>query len=454
MTSTSEKFGRGLSKIKHGVMGKSVEGIPYPASVADPAFDLANAVAEAEREAEPGGSFPDLTVTSEVDLSRWAIKIPRLSTALEPNGRPCFVFVITSKSSDGEWCVQRRYPEFYVLEAKLIEFHGEELLFQGGPGALMRLPPRPTKAASLFTGTGAGNRGDLYDLQTKVAPFEDFLRRLIKKSSLKNSDLIFTFLTSSEEFTTAAASNVVGKMIKNVPKSLTGGGAQRGQGLETFLTNFMASTQNQAPKPRHDYVVNAAEYDGVSDRPIPDHDLFGDNLAMRRNTCGLGHCAKFYSALTNTKEEGIFDTLVYLAVKVFRVTGKRLSLLKALRVLFRNTLDGLVDFAIATKLNKVLGVGRAVYICKLLQEAIFEPHIERTDKDKWERRCQALANFRNDLRHILEAAVGGPEKYEEGTGLVFEAIQNPVINKQLALVLLDVAVTELFPELSDGIVDK
>ena len=50
-------------------------------------------------------------------------------------GKPCFVFVIdvqridiTSQREDGadlHWSVQRRYSEFYTLEAKLTEFHGE-----------------------------------------------------------------------------------------------------------------------------------------------------------------------------------------------------------------------------------------------------------------------------------------------------------------------------------------
>jgi len=51
------------------------------------------------------------------------------------SGKACFVFVIdvqridiTSRQDDGEdlhWKVQRRYSEFYTLEAKLTEFHGE-----------------------------------------------------------------------------------------------------------------------------------------------------------------------------------------------------------------------------------------------------------------------------------------------------------------------------------------
>ena len=58
------------------------------------------------------------------------------ATSVQGQGsKPCFVFVIdvqridiTSQREDGEdlhWIVQRRYSEFYALEAKLTEFHGE-----------------------------------------------------------------------------------------------------------------------------------------------------------------------------------------------------------------------------------------------------------------------------------------------------------------------------------------
>ena len=66
------------------------------------------------------------------------------TSSLGGSGKPCFVFVvdvqridITAQQDDGEdlhWTVQRRYSEFYALEAKLTEFHGE---FED-----IRLPPK------------------------------------------------------------------------------------------------------------------------------------------------------------------------------------------------------------------------------------------------------------------------------------------------------------------------
>ena len=77
--------------------------------------------------------------------------------------------------------------------------------------------------------------------------FEDYLVGLLQKPSLKESDILFTFLTSKEEFTLAATNLGLGKMIKNVPIKLT---KERGQSLQTFIDSFLAQTQQPPPKPR------------------------------------------------------------------------------------------------------------------------------------------------------------------------------------------------------------
>ena len=90
------------------------------------------------------------------DLSAWRVSIPRLATGQDGSGRLCFVFVISiqridvncgpksnadfvldnnctgfnvvrisAEAKDLHWEVGRRYSEFYALEAKLTEFHGE-----------------------------------------------------------------------------------------------------------------------------------------------------------------------------------------------------------------------------------------------------------------------------------------------------------------------------------------
>ena len=183
------------------------------------------------------------------DLSSWEISIPDLVTSLDSSGKACFVFVVEVHSDaansantvssrtaqNKQWKINRQYHEFYALESKLTEFHGE---FSDA-----RLPP---KLARLFSGRG------LDVMQAKKEAFEEYLRSILQKPALKGSDILFTFLTSSEEFTafSGAASNLgLGRMIKNVPIKLA---KERGQGLLPFISNFMAQTQPEPPKPRQE----------------------------------------------------------------------------------------------------------------------------------------------------------------------------------------------------------
>lgn len=207
------------------------------------------------------------------DLSAWRVKIPKLATRTSL-GKVTFVYVIevqridiaskkgcppppfpespemfpyiliyfrcfrktatTTTADNGEdlsWTVERGYSEFYALESKLTEFHGE---FPD-----LRLPPRP----KIFFGRG------LDAMQSKIRPFQDYLVGLLLKPSLRGSDLLFTFLTSADEFTGAVAStNLVGlgnKIMKNV--KLT---KEKGQALQPFIDNFVASTLSGPPRPR------------------------------------------------------------------------------------------------------------------------------------------------------------------------------------------------------------
>ena len=288
----------------------------------------------------------------------------------------CIFTLLTGNADDLHWTVERRYTEFYNLEAKLTAFHPMSEFEDA------KLPPRP----KLFSGRG------LDVLQQKKRPFEEYLKCLLQKPSLKNSDILFTFLTSSEEFTEAATSHLgLAKMIKNVPMKLT---KERGQGLQPFIGAFVASTQSSPPKPRHDAVVTTEDYDMTSERVIFEHPLYKDNLGLRHPTGAgipLGHCNKYFSGLKETNEKGIFDTIIYLgkvylwldalkmecisqfisAVNVFRMSRPRIQMLSALRILLRNTVDSFVDYAIAAKLKAVLSVGRVAYICKLLEGIIF-----------------------------------------------------------------------------------
>ncbi len=57
------------------------------------------------------------------------------------------------------------------------------------------------------------------------------------------------------------------------------------------------------------------DYDMNSERQIPTHPVFQDNLGLRQPTGSgipLGHCNAFYAGMQETSTTGIFDTIIYL----------------------------------------------------------------------------------------------------------------------------------------------
>ena len=127
------------------------------------------------------------------------------------------------------WYVDRQFSEFYALESKLVEFHGE---FEDA-----KLPSR----GKIFSGRG------LDVMQARQDTFERYLQTLLSKPALRESNLLFTFLSSTEEFTTDTSLLTLGKMIKSVPQKLT---KERGQSLQPFLRAFIESTLPEPSRPK------------------------------------------------------------------------------------------------------------------------------------------------------------------------------------------------------------
>ncbi len=319
---------------------------------------------------------------SSRDLNSWRAEIPRLSTSQDAHGKPCFVYVIEvnrglmvgeeerDDNRQPNWAIHRQFHEFYVLESKLTEFHGE---FED-----VQLPARPGKmlfGGGVGGGVGGGGSHGLDVMQSRRGAFESYLAALLAKPSLKGSDILFTFLTSEGDFASSSNSPLLmsglglGKMMRSVPMKLS---KERGQGLVPFISAFVTQTQPLPPKPRHDYVVGAKEFDITLERPIEHHPLFGNIVGLLPSQEQRpGHCSKFYRDYPTRKEGGVFDTLIYLAINVFKVSKGKIQVLLGLRILLRKSVDTLVEWAIATKLAEVLSVGRVAYICQILEGTYF-----------------------------------------------------------------------------------
>ena len=332
-------------------------------------------------------------------------------------------------AEDLHWKVQRQYSEFYALESKLTEFHGE---FED-----VKLPPR----VKIFFHRG------LDVMQSKIKLFEDYLAGLLQKPSLKGSDLLFTFLTSPDEFTVAASYLGMGKMIKNVPMKLT---KEKGQSLQPFIDNFVSSTLSQSSKPRYDKdMLQTSDKDATSERIIEKHDLFEDNFGVSEEL-KIGAAYKYFAHKKTVPEiSSTYDTLVYLAASLFRVPVFTLQLMLGVGIIVKNTFDHIVEYAIASKLSNVLCPQRVAFLCRLTEEALFEHSKPRTPAEKSQRKNNALKNFQNFIRPLVQYMTG-KEKFESGTKFIFNGLQDPVINKQLAILLFDQIIFEMFPELSES----
>ncbi|CAB4055778.1 SNX14 [Lepeophtheirus salmonis] len=329
------------------------------------------------------------------DLSAWRVSIPRLTAVSSSSmGKPYFVFVIDVQRID--------------MESK--DGHGEDLHWNDA-----KLPAK----SKLFAGKG------LDYLQAKQQPFEEYLAKLLQKPSLKESDLLYTFLTSNEEFTLAASKLGLGKMIKNV--KLT---KEKGQSLQPFIDSFIDSTRPGSPKPRLDCLIK--ELDSWEERKVKLHPLYGDN-AERSLVVGDGNkIRKTFDSSMMENVQGVTDVFIYLALRVFHLNKWKLQLLMSLRLLVKNSLDHIVRYGIAYKLNQLLNSSRIAHLIKLIEDTIFCKEANpRTQKDKLDR--QHLAQ----KERVLNQGLGG----------FFMALQDPVLNKQLFYQLLDVLVQKLFPEI-------
>lgn len=78
--------------------------------------------------------YADLIPVSGRDLTAWITSIPRIISAVDSAGKPIWAFEVEIQRVDirpeddpeeYHWTVVRTYLEFYYLESKLVEFHGE-----------------------------------------------------------------------------------------------------------------------------------------------------------------------------------------------------------------------------------------------------------------------------------------------------------------------------------------
>ncbi|XP_064025439.1 sorting nexin-14 isoform X4 [Pogoniulus pusillus] len=375
------------------------------------------------------------------NLAAWKITIPYVDflddPSLERKDRKerIPVFCIDVERNDRRavghepehWSVYRRYLEFYVLESKLTEFHGTF------PDAQL-----PSKRI-----IGPKN----YEfLKSKREEFQEYLQKLLQHPELSNSQLLADFLSPNggeTQFLDKMLPDVnLGKIIKSVPGKLM---KEKGQHLEPFIMNFINSCESPKPKPSRPELTILSPTSENNKKLFSD--LFKNNANRSENAERRQNQNYFMEVMT---VEGVYDYLMYVGRVVFRIPDWLHHLLMGGRILFKNTLELYTDYYLHCKLEQLFEEHRLVSLITLLRDAVFCENSEpRSLQDKQKRAKQTFEEMMRYIPDLIGKCIGEEAKYE-GIRLLFDGMQQPVLNKQLTYVLLDIAIQELFPELSKG----
>ncbi|NXL11300.1 SNX14 protein, partial [Mesembrinibis cayennensis] len=375
------------------------------------------------------------------NLAAWKISIPYVDffddPSLERKDRKerIPVFCIDVERNDRRavghepehWSVYRRYLEFYVLESKLTEFHGTF------PDAQL-----PSKRI-----IGPKN----YEfLKSKREEFQEYLQKLLQHPELSNSQLLADFLSPNggeTQFLDKMLPDVnLGKIIKSVPGKLM---KEKGQHLEPFIMNFINSCESPKPKPSRPELTILSPTSENNKKLF--NDLFKNNANRSENTERRQNQNYFMEMMT---VEGVYDYLMYVGRVVFRIPDWLHHLLMGGRILFKNTLELYTDYYLHYKLEQLFQEHRLVSLITLLRDAVFCENTEpRSLQDKQKRAKQTFEEMMRYMPDLIGKCIGEEAKYE-GIRLLFDGLQQPVLNKQLTYVLLDIGIQELFPELSKG----
>ncbi|KAM3851269.1 sorting nexin-14 isoform 1-T2 [Vipera latastei] len=373
------------------------------------------------------------------NLAAWKITIPYVDFFEDPSlekkerRERIPVFCIDVERNDRlavghkpeHWSVYRRYLEFYVLESKLTEFHG------AFPDAQL-----PSKRI-----IGPKN----YEfLKSKREEFQEYLQKLSQHPELSNSQLLADFLSRNggeTQFLDKILPDVnLGKMIKSVPGKLM---KEKGQHLEPFIINFITSCESPKPKPSKPEITILSP---TSENNKKLYNELYKNNANRSENLERRQNENYFLKMMSI--EGVYDYLMYIARVVFHIPDWLHHILMGGRILFKNTLEKYIDNYLQYKLEQLFQEHRLVSLITLLRDAVFcENSQPRSLQDKHKRAKQTFEEMMKYIPDLIGKCIGEDAKYE-GIRLLFDGLQQPVLNKQLTYVLLDIGIQELFPELN------
>uniref|UniRef100_A0A8C7NDQ0 Sorting nexin 14 n=1 Tax=Oncorhynchus mykiss TaxID=8022 RepID=A0A8C7NDQ0_ONCMY len=236
------------------------------------------------------------------------------------------------------------------------------------------------------------------------------------------------------------------KIFRSVPGKII---KEKGQNLEPFIQSFFNSCESPKAKP------SRPEMTMLSPTAEKNKKLFTDLYKNNANLPeGLEKKHNRNCFMEVISVEGMYDYMMFMGRVVFHMPDWLHHILSGGRILFKNTLEAYMDNYIQHKLDVILQEHHVVSLVTMLRDAVFcETSEELTTGDKQRRAKKAFEEMMNYLPDFVEKCIGQEAKYE-GIRLLFDGFQQPLLNKQMTYVLMDIAVEELFPELGKPSADS
>ncbi|KAH9629329.1 hypothetical protein HF086_017704 [Spodoptera exigua] len=296
------------------------------------------------------------------DLSTYKVVLTNVETKLQvpPRRGVVRVFTLTVHRAGGGaapaelWALDRSEHDFHLLRSKLHEFHGDALLHD------LSLP----------------SRRDNSPLETLRYKYEDFLQRLLQKSLLQTSELLRIFLTEDGDFsivvqasTLNATSTDLGNIYQSVALRLR---KEKGQHLESFLRNLLVSSDIE----RYQALKQGTARD-VEEAQEMSEDVPVEVQYKRQRHARNIHTSVFQNnfdvepTISNVDREyqnyvvGFTQCLMYLLIKVLRVSSVITRVVGALASLARPAADRAADCLLRATLDNLLSQRRLAHLIRL-----------------------------------------------------------------------------------------
>ncbi|KAI6216461.1 Sorting nexin-14 [Aphelenchoides fujianensis] len=342
------------------------------------------------------------------------------------------------------WSMARTYDEFYVFDTRLRQFHGA----QSQRFAL--LPDRKMACPR--------NR---QFLESQRKYMESFLQQLAKQATLKQSELLFAFLTQAGDAGLETSFVDYDELSLRKAERRRSAEAEQNAYLTPFIARLLAKTlateepaggnpaddpTNKADARSIDSGTFSSQHDGVSD--IFDEFQLFDRVQPSNPHLSEASALVEHVEQPKDEEKRAVDTFERMKSHCIQPPAWLEQSAVVLADFFHRTLDRLFGRSLGVATDLLFDEETLLFIVRALHSVVFEEHREDATPDQVRERAVQAERLLN--RWLRPAIVGqlseeATERLRLGIRRVFRSFQHVHFNRQLAFVLLDVLVEHILP---------